>query len=230
MKSIFKFAAIALMACPLVLASCGETPEDDPTDTTPVTPIDPTPTTSINLTWDGEAQTLGFKDAYQSQTYEQLLVLDVAKGMNGEEYELPEFVFEFWNSAEGGLRLAADFNFNVTDPETREVTQVEGNDMFPTEVYEEGALTIGENQYGDYQFYGHNSQPVYGQFDATTMTFDCNLNLKFYNMIEFLTAYQGLGLTEGEEPTQEQLTAVWAATTKKNLTLSIAYYPFTNKK
>ena len=229
MKNIFKIAAIALMACPLFLTAC--TPENtDPEDTTPVTP-DPQPQVqaSIDLTWDGDAQTLGFKDAYMStsnpSTENNLYYLDVAKGLNGENYELPEFVFAFWKNG-NTLQLTADFNFNVTDPETNETVQRNGNDLFATEVFEQ--VSVGG--YGDYQLYGHIANPVYGAFDATELTYNCTLNLKFYNLVDFATAYQALGLAEDQEPTQAQLQEVWSATTMKNLTLDVVAWPFSATK
>lgn len=223
MKNIFKIAAIALMACPLLLTACKK---DDPEPEPEPTP-EPTPTATIDLTWDGAAQTLGFKDAYLStnaQAGGKLYILDLAKGLNGENYELPEFVFSFYNGT-SGMRLSADYTF--TDNENNEY---EGNDLFPTEVYEEGSLSIGTVEIGDYQLYGHNTTPTYGQFDATALTYTCNLNLKFYNFAEMMAAYQALGLGEDEEPTQEQLQQVWASTTTKDLTLAVNNWAFSATK
>lgn len=223
MKNIFKIAAIALMACPLLMTACKDKEEEPTPEPTP----DPTPTVTLNLTWNGEAQTLGFKDAYRSANYDNLYYLDVAKGINGDNtVELPEFILAFWDGGQNGMRLTDDFIF--TDQDTQE--QIAGNDAFPSEVFEAGELTVGAYTFGDYQLYGKNTQPTYQQFDPTTMTFGCNLDLKFFNLEDYLTAYQGLGLGEGEEPTQEQMTQVWGATTMKNLTLELANYAFSATK
>lgn len=178
MKNIFKVMGLALMACSLMVA-CGNDNNEEPNDTTPVTP--PAPTSSVTIVWDGVEQNLGFKDAYQSSSNPNLFWFEGAKGMNGQDLEFPAFYMPFYQGSDGNFLPA--FLFTFTDNQNNEY---DGNDLFPTEVFNEGGLTIteGEETYviGDYQLYTHRytAMPEV-TFDATALTLSINVPVVMYD-------------------------------------------------
>lgn len=213
MKNIFKMMGIALLACSMVMVSCKK---DDDKTTDQGGQGGDTGTSGLTIKWDGANQTLGFKDAYQSSNSEKLFIVDAAKALSGENLEFPYFTTCFWNSDQYGFLIAGEFSF------TSEGQQVDGQSLFPTEVYTDGGYTSGENTYGEYQWAWCNNEN-YSSFDATTLKANINVNMTFYELMEYAAAYQAMG-----QPTSwEEYQALIAECDPKEMELVLNNYAFT---
>ena len=180
MKNIFKFMGVALVACSLMVACVKEEEENNDT-----TPVNPTPTSSVTVIWDGVQQDLGFKDAYRSSEYESLFWFEAAKGMDGQNLVFPAFYLPFWLGQSGDFYPAFLYTFS-----DRAGNEFSGNELFPTEVYNEGGLevTFDDETYviGDYQYYTHNYSALPEVvFDATTMNLSINVPVTMYDYAEY---------------------------------------------
>ena len=212
MKNIFKMMGIALLACSMVMVSCKK--DDDKTDDQGGQGGQ-TGLSGLTIKWDGADQTLGFKDAYQSSNNDQLFIVEAAKALSGENVEYPYFVTCFWNSAEYGLLVAGEFTF------TYQGEQVAGQNLFPTEVYTNGGYSSGSNVYGEYQWAWCNNEN-YSSFDATTLKANINVNMTFYELMQYASAVQAMG-----EPTSwEEYQALIAERDPKEMVLVLDNYAF----
>ena len=209
MKNIFKFFGIAVLACGLMVA-CGKE-NNDPTDSTPDTPDNPQPTYSVNINWDGADQTLGWKDAYQSTQNPSVFWFEGAKGMNGQNIEVPGFYIPFYNNG-NVLYPAFLFQFFERDDNGEVVCDANGdtifhngNEYFPLEVFNEGGLTVEGTTIGDYQLLRHRytATPAV-TFDATALTLSIEVPV---TMADYAAYAQGNVVT-------------------KDLTATFVNYPF----
>lgn len=212
MKNIFKMMGIALLACSMVMVSCKK--DDDKTDDQGGQGGQ-TGLSGLTIKWDGADQTLGFKDAYQSSDNGQLFVVEAAKALSGDNVEYPYFVTCFWNSAEYGFLVAGEFSF------TYQEQQVSGQSLFPTEVYTDGGYSAGSDTYGEYQWAWCNNEN-YSSFDATTLKANINVNMTFYELMQYASAVQAMG-----EPTSwEEYQALIAESDPKEMVLVLDNYAF----
>lgn len=212
MKNIFKMMGVALLACSMIMVSCKK---DDENTSEGGGQGGQTGLSGLTIKWDGADQTLGFKDAYQSSNNDQLFVVEAAKALSGENVEYPYFVTCFWNSAEYGLLVAGEFTF------TYQEQQVPGQNLFPTEVYTNGGYSSGSNVYGEYQWAWCNNEN-YSSFDATTLKANINVNMTFYELMQYASAVQAMG-----EPTSwEEYQALIAESDPKEMVLVLDNYAF----
>lgn len=185
MKNIFKLMGIAVLACSMMMVSCGKDPAE-PNDTTPDTPV--TPTAGVTVTWDGTVQTLNWTSAYQSKTNDKVFWFEGAKGMNDDEPVLPWFLVPFYYGE--AFYPACVYTFQTQTGE-----EVDGNDAFPLEVYNEEAVNIeyeGETYtFGDYQFlqFLGNELPAV-TFDATSLTLTTSFAVRMFHLPTYRSSQQ----------------------------------------
>lgn len=196
MKNIFKFLSIALVAGAMMVA-CDKEPENGTTDTTGTeTPDNPQPQVNhnIDITWDGVAQQIGYKNVTtdaQSLNNATVYMFEAAKGLTGDDYELPAFIFQFIGTS-SDFGHAAEWQIGQ-DGST-------GQDYFPTEAYIEGGVTIGENVVGDWSL-NQLTAAENEAFDATANTISANIAATFYDFnfyYDVYTRYQNGELTQEE--------------------------------
>ncbi len=183
MKNIFKFMGIALMATSLLVA-CNDNNEGEEPDDTTSTPVNPpAPQASYSLTWNGVDQ----KD--NAPVVNAKVVTDAPISIQGGEIlefsaenatsDFPAFYVTFGTSGDQ-IMFAGTAQFQ--DGSTL-------NDYCPTEVYWQAAVDLDANtQIGDYQYYTMNASPVYGAFDATALTVNCDLNMKFFSALDYISS------------------------------------------
>ncbi len=192
MKNIFKLMGIAVLACSMMMVSCGKDPAE-PTDSTPDTPV--TPTAGVTVTWDGTELSLGYKDAYQStgELHDNLWWFEAAKAMNNDEPTFPWIFVPFWNEESNGFLPA--FCYYLND---HPLTSYKGIEC---EVYDDHAITItysdeSTREAGDYQFIegmSYTGANPTVNFDATNLTLTTHFAITMYN---YEAATQGQAVTK----------------------------------
>lgn len=233
MKNIFKMMGIALLACSMIMVSCKK--DDDNNESGQGGQGGGgTDQATLTITWDGEAQTIGYTDAYPSGSVQNAYWLDAAKGLNGNDYVWPEFVIGFYNGQDGFYE-ASGYVFLVPSEETPGTYDtVPGSYYFGTEVYETGGLVVDEDSVtgeqtvmGEYQVYplgGYKTTPVAFTFDATKLTATGSATLALFNYESYATAIVGYR-TGVLTPEEAAASIVW-----KDLTVAMTNYPFSATK
>ena len=226
MKNIFKFMGIALLAGGLMVA-CNheetEEPDTTPTDTTPVTP--PAPQSSVDITWGGEAQTIGIVDAYKYSSGSTVFILNAAQGLENGNYVLPifRFGFDLDTDPQYGCTMTAQWYYGTS--------YINGNNLWPTDVVEAAYYSSSYSQnmgiIGDWQLdvvSANDFTLANAQFDATALTLTASTNLQMFyyqDLIDYISS-----LDDPENYTNDDLIAGINAAEKKNLGISLVNYAF----
>lgn len=230
MKNIFKFMGIALMACSLTMVACSKDDEntnDSTNDTN--TPVNPNPNPnpnpepgqgSLTINWGGEAATIGYVDAYNYGS--TVYIVNAAAGMSNDEYTFPMFRL--------GLDLDTDPTYGcaMTAKWGYGSESVNGNTYFPTDVIENTYYTSQNDQtlniVGDWWLDQYTVEQDYtlanAQFDPNALTLTASTTLQMFDY-----AYVAGNMTS--ESTNEEVQALLAAATKKNMAFNISNYEFT---
>ena len=220
MKNIFKLLGIAVLACGMMVACGGDEPEPTP-DTIPVVPPTPQVNHDIDITWDGAAQTLGYKNvivdnsAFQGATVYEF---EAAAGLANDEYVFPAFLVPFVNAEGIGFDHATGFSAGGTNL----------NAYLPTEAYIDGGVELNGEVSGDWQL---ASMPTSNgvSFDATAMTITANMAFVMYDYTEFAEYYvEIVAQYSNGELTQDEAEAAlnsWQPTRPtKNMTFVVNGY------
>ena len=190
MKNIFKMMGIALLACSMIMVSCKK--DDDNNESGQGGQGGgggTTGNTEINITWDGAAQTLGYKyldiedSAFSTQTeVGKAYMFEAARGLNGEDYELPAFIVYILRAG-STVGHASQWQFRTEQGQT-----TSGNYYYPTEAYIDGAFELQGEVMGDWQMDSITSAQNLA-FDATNMTMSASLNIAMYDFVSFYPPY-----------------------------------------